>query len=202
MIYHPLGKYYELSADDWAEISCHLITVKQYVFTVQSSEDKPASAKSPANPYLSGRKVQFQKWDAEDEYDGNLTTQSLLSSERKIGKNLTFAQKVDQLMDEKGMKRPEVYRRAGLERALFSKLFANSNYSPSRDTAISVAFGLKLSLEEAEDLLTRAGFALSHSVARDLVIECCFKEGICEVVKVNIILEKLGYLPLNKISYR
>ncbi len=202
MVYHPIKRYYELSADDWAEISRLLLVVKQYVADVQSAEFRHSSAHASESSYRSDHKVQFQVWNNEDEYDSSLTTGSLLSSGGKIGKNLTFSQKVDQLMDEKGMKRPEVYRRAGLERALFSKLFANSNYSPSRDTAISVAFGLKLSLEEADDLLKRAGFALSHSVARDLVIECCFKEGIYEVVKVNLILEKLGYLPLNKTIYK
>ena len=56
-------------------------------------------------------------------------------------------------------------------------------------------------LEEAEDLLGRAGYMLSHSDVRDIVLECCFRKKIYNVIEVNIILDKLGYKPLSRVSY-
>ncbi len=206
MVYHRIGCYYQLSQAERAEIDRLLISIKQNIQQTQVEEAKSSVLHAPETPYFSSQPAQFQKWDSgEDEKEEEIRIDDPITGKHysiPVKRKLTFAEKVDQILDERGLKRPEVYRRAGMDRTLFSKILSNRNYSPSKDTAISVSFGLKLSLEEADDLLKRAGYALSHSVARDLVIECCFMEGIYDVVKVNIILEKLGHLPLNKIAYK
>ncbi len=111
--------------------------------------------------------------------------------------DMTFSEKVAAIMKERNYTAPEVYRRGNVEKSLFSKVSTIKAYTPSKDTAISVALGLKLNPEEASDLLRRAGYSLSHSIKRDVALECCFKEGFYDVIKINILLDELGLKPLN-----
>lgn len=118
--------------------------------------------------------------------------------ERKIPIKLTFTEKLLQLMNEKGLSAPEVYKYANLDKTLFSKMLSDSKYSPSKDTAIATCFGLRLNQKEAKDLLDRAGYTLAHSIERDVALECCFKEGITNIDDINILLSELGYKPLGR----
>ena len=127
----------------------------------------------------------------------NIKTQKT-APERKLPVKLTFTEKLLQLMNDKGLSAPEVYKYANLDKTLFSKMLSDSKYSPSKDTAIAACFGLRLNLKEAKDLLDRAGYTLAHSIERDVALECCFKEGINNVVDINIILSELGYKPLGR----
>lgn len=111
---------------------------------------------------------------------------------------MTFAEKLFALMDNRGMTSPQVYKAANLDKSLFSKITSDKNYSPSKETAISIALALCLNLRETIDLLERAGFTLSHSTMRDAAVEYCIKEKIFNVVKVNIILDELGCQPLSR----
>ena len=118
---------------------------------------------------------------------------------RTMHRDMTFAEKLAQLMQKYAMTSSEVYKAGNVDKSLFSRILSNPYYMPSKDTAISVALALKLSPEEAEDLLKRAGYTLSHSIPRDIVLECCFKKKIFNVIEVNIILDKLGHKPLSRI---
>ena len=120
---------------------------------------------------------------------------------RSMHKNMTFSEKLSQLMEKYRMSSADVYKAGNVDKSLFSKLLSNPNYMPSKDTAIAIALAMKLSLEEAEDLIERAGYTLSHSIVRDIVLECCFKRKIFNVVEVNIILDQLGHKPLSRIPY-
>ena len=120
---------------------------------------------------------------------------------RTMHRDMTFAEKMSQLMSKYGMSSADVYKAGNVDKSLFSKLLSNPEYKLSRDTAISIALALKLSLEEAEDLIGRAGYTLSHSMIRDIVLECCFKQKIFNVIEVNIILDRLGHKPLSRIPY-
>lgn len=117
---------------------------------------------------------------------------------RGIGVDMTYCEKMRQLMQKYGMKSADVYKAANVDKTLFSRIYNNKNYKPSKDTAVSIALGLKLSLEETEDFIRRAGHTLTHSDRRDIVLECCFKKKIYNVVEVNIILDQLGYKPLSR----
>ena len=118
---------------------------------------------------------------------------------RTMHRDMTFSEKMSQLMRKYGFSSADVYKAGNVDKSLFSRLQSNPDYMPSKDTAVSIALAMKLSLEEAEDLLRRAGYTLSHAIIRDIVLECCFKKKIFNVIEVNIILDRLGYKPLSRI---
>lgn len=104
----------------------------------------------------------------------------------------TFTETVIEHINQKGYKDPEVYKAAKIDRRLFSKIVSNKWYSPSKDTVTAIIMGLKLSINEAEDLYSRAGFTLSHSDKRDIVIEYFIIKKMYDLTVVNEVLYGLG----------
>lgn len=82
-----------------------------------------------------------------------------------------FSETVLKLIDARGFSDSEVYKRAGLDRRHFSKIRSNRAYRPTKETALALAIALRLSLAETQDLLQRAGYALSHSSRADIIVE-------------------------------
>ena len=101
---------------------------------------------------------------------------------------MSFQQKLLTLIDAKGYSDPQVYRKANLDRKLFSKIRCNADYKPSKLTALALAIALELNLDEATDLLGRAGLALSPSSLTDMIVKYCITNQIYDIYDVNALL--------------
>ena len=107
-----------------------------------------------------------------------------------VGEN--FREMLLRLIDEKGLSDPYVYKRANLDRKLFSKIRCNPDYCPSRKTVIALAIALELTLDETADLLSRAGYAFSPGSKADLIVEFCILNKIYDIFEVDMLLFKYG----------
>lgn len=104
----------------------------------------------------------------------------------------SFSERLFSLIKEKGISEVECYKRAGITRQVFSKIRSNKDYNPSRNTAISLALSLHLSLKETNKLLETAGFALSRSSKADLIIEYFIANRNWELSEINEALFSFG----------
>lgn len=96
-----------------------------------------------------------------------------------------FSETLLKLIDRTGKKDSEIYKKANVDRKLFSKIRNNPDYKPSKATAIAFAIALELDLEETKDFIARAGFTLSRSSKFDVIIEYFIEQKNYDVFAIN-----------------
>lgn len=100
----------------------------------------------------------------------------------------SFKEMLFRIIDEKGMTDSECYNKAHINRKLFSKIRCIKDYKPSKSTVILLALSLELPLEQATELLMKAGYALSDADLFDVIIKFCFKNHYYDIFEINKVL--------------
>lgn len=154
-------------------------------FIIEDHSPAPSIPAAPSAPSASSVSAPAHRWKR--------TYAGQTKSERKLEDLLgqvgeSFSQALVRMIDERGLKDSEVYKRANMDRKHFSKMINNIKYKPKPETAISLAIALKLNLDETRDFLARAGFALSRSSERDIIVEYFIVNGIYDIFELNQVL--------------
>lgn len=128
---------------------------------------------------------------SEDETRHSLSLDSLL---REVGSS--FHEMLFQIIRESGMTDVEVYKRANMDRKLFSKIRSNPAYHPRKGTVLALAIALKLNIDQTVELLARAEYALSPGSKSDVIIRYFIERKVFDIYVINTALYDHGLMIL------
>ena len=122
--------------------------------------------------------------------DTNAAEQYLEQNREKL-----FTEQLFAFIDRTGKQDSEIYKKALIDRRLFSKIRSNKNYIPAKKTVIALCLALELNRAEADTLLSSAGYSLSRADDYDLVIVFCIEKKIFNFFDINEALNHFGFEP-------
>lgn len=99
--------------------------------------------------------------------------------------DVSFSRRLFQFIRESGFDEVEVYKRAHVDRKLFSKIRSDPAYQPKKTTVVAFALALRLSPTQAQTLMESAGYSLSRSAAFDLIVRFFLEKKVYDLLKVN-----------------
>ena len=105
----------------------------------------------------------------------------------------SFNELLFMLIDRTGQKDSDVYKKARIDRRLFSKIRSSKKYVPCKKTVIALCLALELTREDADALLSSAGYSLSRSEEYDLAIAFCISRQVFDFNDINEMLYELGF---------
>ena len=110
-----------------------------------------------------------------------------------------FPEAIMRIMNEKNLSNPTVYRRAGMDKRLFSKIISGKSH-PTKSNALLIALGLQLDIAQTQELLAKAGYALTNSSRSDLVVMFFIQRGDYNVIRINEVLFDMDLPVISKCS--
>lgn len=131
------------------------------------------------------------------EYESNMLSDFETEHESRLEERMrhlsdTFSEYLMYLIQERNMENAEVWKRAIVDRKIFSKIKNNASYHPNKLTALCLCVGAKLNMDETRDLLARAGYALSPCDKTDIIFSYFIENGIYDMIELDIQLEEHG----------
>ncbi|MGI6178317.1 MAG: RNase III inhibitor [Eubacterium sp.] len=133
------------------------------------------------------------------EYDGELSVGAAPEG-LEFDLDEPFNETLFRLIDARGMTDAEVYKKANIDRKLFSKIRTGKGYLPRKRTILALAVALELDLDETKDLLEHAGYALSRSSRADVIVEYFIRNKIYDIYEINQMLFKYDLPLLGSVS--
>ena len=187
------------SGDNKTKYSSRLNVPPQQTRTNRSTGWRYALSDEPAEE-MQDRRDRYDSVVIDSEINRRLMSANVieLNDALERSRNQTFVERLTALIGVRDVRDSVIYKAAQIDRRLFSKMMSDSQYKPSKDTAVALALALQLPLTQANDLLSRAGYTFSHSDKRDIVIEYFFRERIYDLIDINIVLDKLGLKPIGR----
>lgn len=171
-----------------------LLSVQSYIDEKYACSNKRLQRSSASS---SASCEGMRSWQADEESyqpsESPVCMQSARTLEDLVAQTTeTFQQALFRMIDERGLKDSEVYKRANMDKKLFSKIRSNADYQPKKITAISLALALRLNLDETRDFIGRAGFALTHTSKFDIIIEYFIENKNYDLFEINQVLFAFG----------
>lgn len=148
-------------------------------FEVESLESMPKKAMKARSIFEIGRKKECL------ESVGSRSLDDLVNHT-----NDTFSQMLLRLIDDRGLKDSEVYKKARIDRRHFSKIRNDVHYVPNKKTVEAFTIALGLSVNEADELMNSAGYAFSKSSKQDIIISYFLENKIYDMFTINEVLDK------------
>ena len=111
----------------------------------------------------------------------------------QFNRNLSFNERLFLLIDRTGQHDSDIYKKARIDRRLFSKIRCNEKYIPSKKIVIALCLALELSRDEADLLLSSAGYSLSSANDYDLIIAFCIDKRVYDFFDINEVLQHFGF---------
>lgn len=104
------------------------------------------------------------------------------------GREPTFTEEVLRYIKLRSYSASQCYKKAHIDRKLYSQIMKNRAYIPKKTTAIAFVLALELDQFQAEKVLQYAGYVLKENDTFDLIIRYCIEHKIYDIDDVNQIL--------------